>query len=182
MSKINKNQAIYENSNEAVQIKHESNDENEWTLADLNPENKGQIDFNLDENKMKQLKVEEDQDPSQNKNLQITKLCEKNQVKSFTCIVCGTGFTRKYNLNLHVQKNHDGRRESCEICNKDFFEKHEYDNHPTVCKEMEILKCENCDDYLEKLTELPKHMKEVHGEDRPFKCNICSGSFTGSKI
>ena len=135
------------------------------------------VGFDSDENKMIQLKVEEDQVSSGSQS--IFNYCEKIQGKLFTCIICGTDFSRKYTLNKHFLKNHDGKSENCEICNKAFFEKHEYEYHLTVC---EKLKCECCDASFSNLSEIPKHMKDFHGEDRPFKCKICPGSFQGSKI
>ena len=199
------------------------------------------VGFDSDENKMIQLKVEQEEVSPDNPS--ISNYYEKIQGKLFTCIICGTDFSRKYTLNKHFLKNHNGKSENCEICNKSFFEKHEYEHHLTVCKELdycekiqrklptciicgkdfarkfflnkhfmknhngksehceicnkaffekheyeyhltvcEKLKCECCDASFENLSEIPKHMKDFHGEDRPFKCKICPGSFQGSKI
>ena len=43
-------------------------------------------------------------------------------------------------------------------------------------------KCEYCNDTFERLTEFPKHMKEVHDVEKPFKCKICDNGFTAKQM
>ena len=42
-------------------------------------------------------------------------------------------------------------------------------------------KCEYCNDTFERLTEFPKHMKEVHDVEKPFKCKICDSAFSENR-
>lgn len=73
--------------------------------------------------------------------------------KPHQCSMCGTAFTTKRNLEIHILK-HDGKFQyECVPCNKRFYMKIHY-NH---------------------------HMCQNHSDERPFKCEFCPKAFSLKK-
>jgi hypothetical protein len=70
-------------------------------------------------------------------------------VKPHECKTCGSRFTQKGSLVLHVKSVHQGLRQVCSECKKTFSDK----------------------------SNLSKHVKTVHKKEKSHECSVCNKTF-----
>ena len=118
--------------------------------------------------------------------------------KQFTCKQCVYSTTMKHHLEQHVRSLHQGIKEICETCGRNFSKRSNLNNHvrqfhpelvqgrkrkaveplPQLAKMMvkdapRDLTCGVCYATFKELFNLNKHMKMVHAE-KGLKCNSCN--------
>ena len=72
------------------------------------------------------------------------------QIK-YECDMCDKSLSSKYNLKLHVEKHHEGKKPSVE--------------------------CPTCSKCFQSNTSLKRHVNDVHDKKRPFGCDFCGLTF-----
>lgn len=101
----------------------------------------------------------------------------------FACTQCDRRFPRKDYLRSHLLNVHsDLRRFKCEKCDGHFKQKEHLKTHAMTCGiEPSIVArphaCNICAKRFVHLYVLNKHMKSVHSDERPFRCDICEMGF-----
>ena len=97
--------------------------------------------------------------------------------ESYTCHICGVVFTKQYRAHYfrHVQTHSMTEKTvECQECDEKFF--FEIDLKKHMKKHLKIYMCDICDFRTGSRCYLAKHMR-IHGDERPFVCNICGKGF-----
>ena len=92
-------------------------------------------------------------------------------LEKYHCIKCGSKFTRKDNMEVHMtiahsEADHDFQ---CQICNSTFSKKCNYDRH---CK-LVSRKCDFCSKDFCSIKQFQQHIKKEHSEHSCDSCNKC---------
>ena len=74
-------------------------------------------------------------------------------------------------------KAHDQHPYDCSLYEKKFPSKHALKNHRSTVHEGKI-RCDTCNYSSNHKQNLKLHIKNVHTKDKPYKCNLCSSSFS----
>ncbi|KAJ8901396.1 hypothetical protein NDN08_007242 [Rhodosorus marinus] len=95
------------------------------------------------------------------------------------CDLCGTSFTRAYDVTRHRRVVHQKRRDfQCEQCEKTFTQKGHLNEHIRVVHErMHVHPCPICDKRFGASSKLKRHMVTVHENRRSFQCNVCKNNY-----
>lgn len=95
------------------------------------------------------------------------------------CSECGKSFLASY-LRRHYQRVHlKEKRFECDICGLRTFKKQHIEEHLKRHFKIKDYHCDQCPSAFTTGTELKIHIKNVHCEDRPFKCDHkgCESAF-----
>lgn len=95
----------------------------------------------------------------------------------FQCLVCSKWFEMRYLLNAH-QKTHSGaKNHECSLCQKRFTTKTNLNRHIRVFhQQQKFYKCSSCQKKFSQLSILRVH-QSVHMAERAFNCDICNNAF-----
>ncbi|XP_063234889.1 zinc finger protein 73-like isoform X2 [Bacillus rossius redtenbacheri] len=96
--------------------------------------------------------------------------------RPFKCEVCNKSFARKHNFQRH-KRVHTGERRKCEFCSKSFSSETDLIVHNRTHTGERSFKCELCGKSLSSNTCLILHNK-LHTGERPFKCELCGKTFS----
>lgn len=95
------------------------------------------------------------------------------------CSECGKSFLASY-LRRHYQRVHlKEKRFECDICGLRTFKKQHIEEHLKRHFKIKDYHCDQCPSAFTTGTELKIHIKNVHCEERPFKCEHkgCDSAF-----
>lgn len=95
------------------------------------------------------------------------------------CSECGKSFLASY-LRRHYQRVHlKEKRFECDICGLRTFKKQHIEEHLKRHFKIKDYHCDQCPSAFTTGTELKIHIKNVHCEERPFKCDHkgCDSAF-----
>ena len=95
--------------------------------------------------------------------------------KLLKCEYCDKLFGNKPSLKGHTENVHGNRDKPCPHCDKLFRSKQNVQNHINNAHNKTFL-CSQCTYVSTKLL-LDSHMKNVHSEEKPFKCEKCNYRF-----
>jgi len=102
-----------------------------------------------------------------------------------TCTICGDKV--RSNLMRSHMYWHDKQPEaksgwslvlSCKICQKVFKRKQSYEWHMLTHSDVRNYKCSMCASQFKMPASLRRHMKAVHGGNKPFSCSLCDRAFS----
>lgn len=95
----------------------------------------------------------------------------------FQCVTCKKWFAKRYLLNAH-QKTHSGvKNYECQLCQKRYTSQTNLDRHVRVFHRQERQhKCTTCHKTFSQLSTLRLH-QSVHMAERLFSCDICNSKF-----
>lgn len=96
--------------------------------------------------------------------------------KDYKCDTCEKTFTRKDNLNVHLQRHAEIKSYRCETCEKTFYSREAIKNHLEQHREIKPFKCKLCKKCFSRKSMLTRHLI-IHTGIRAFKCDICKKSF-----
>jgi uncharacterized Zn-finger protein len=104
------------------------------------------------------------------------------KIRPFECDQCQKTFSRKYNLNLHIQSNCKNlkKKYKCNECEKS-FEKKKYlkrhvDRIHLKIKPLRFI-CDECEAPFEEKKCLEHHTNKVHLNLKPYECDLCNRAF-----
>ncbi len=110
--------------------------------------------------------------------LEDHQLKKHSEKKFFTCPTCQKQFSRKHNLNQHVNVVHQKVKPlSCKFCNKSFAFKKDLTIHIRSHTKEKPFKCSQCEKHFSSKTSLNTHTKAVHDKLMPYSCTLCEKSF-----
>ena len=92
-------------------------------------------------------------------------------LEKFQCIECGSKFTRKDNMEVHVKIAHSTADHDlkCQICNSTFSKKCHYERH---CK-LVSRKCDICSKEFCSIKQFQQHIKREHSKHSCDNCSKC---------
>eukprot|EP00184_Porphyridium_aerugineum_P002669 CAMPEP_0184695840 /NCGR_PEP_ID=MMETSP0313-20130426/3345_1 /TAXON_ID=2792 /ORGANISM="Porphyridium aerugineum, Strain SAG 1380-2" /LENGTH=776 /DNA_ID=CAMNT_0027154367 /DNA_START=3259 /DNA_END=5589 /DNA_ORIENTATION=- len=85
------------------------------------------------------------------------------------CKLCGTSFTRKYDLKRHIKSTHLAvYKYSCPFCDGKFKKQHELDVHRRENHERsQLFYCDHCSKSFSSDSNRRRHIRTLHGTDLP---------------
>ena len=90
----------------------------------------------------------------------------------FNCEQCGSKFTAKQNLMLHIKSKHEGVKYACKQCDHQFSAKSSLYAHIKLRHEGVKFACTQCDYQATQQSSLTTHIKSKH-EGVKYACNQC---------
>ncbi|KAL7041678.1 hypothetical protein ACKWTF_000850 [Chironomus riparius] len=106
-------------------------------------------------------------------------LADNPREKQKLCADCGKSFLASY-LRRHYQRVHlKEKRFECDLCGLRTFKKQHIEEHLKRHFKIKDYHCDQCPSAFTTGTELKIHIKNVHCDDRPFKCDHkgCDSAF-----
>ena len=97
--------------------------------------------------------------------------------KMFECNICDKCFSSKYRLSTHTESVHSDKTFECSFCKKLYSGKDSLHQHLLRIHEGKKQKCNICGLGLS-YNGFSKHLKNVHGGRKTFKCELCLNSFS----
>ena len=99
------------------------------------------------------------------------------QSDSYTCTYCQKSFTRRSNLNRHIESVHHKRTHPCTQCTKVFKYAGSLKQHVRTAHEHHSHDCEQCGQKFISLRDLKVHVSAKHLGD-VYPCQDCDKTFT----
>ena len=114
-----------------------------------------------------------------NSHVTVKEEVDESEPKTLECQFCKKKFSRKWNLDKHVQGHIGGRSFECEICGKKFVWKNNLKTHRDSVhgKDGKEHKCSFCGQTFTLPASVRRHIQHIHQGIR-FKCELCGSSFT----
>ena len=99
--------------------------------------------------------------------------------KPFECPSCSKGFSRKYQLEAHLEGNSQCHceRSQCHFCSKAFIFKSSLELHERQHTRPVNHRCQECGMVFVTAARLRVHIRMQHMEDSPLRCTICGKAF-----
>ena len=91
-------------------------------------------------------------------------------------ILCGKKYTAKHILRKHTQEVHEGKRDKCPNCNKEFTNVKRHVESVHEGKKPNL--CLQCGTWFHQARDLKRHISTVHEKERPYPCPQCGKGFT----
>ncbi|EAT34861.1 AAEL012938-PA [Aedes aegypti] len=107
--------------------------------------------------------------------------------RRYKCGLCGTSFDIQSDLQLHVDRSHEGEDypfKQCAVCPERFhtasqLQYHKYTKH---CEQRSSratkLQCTICGEQQQTRCHLDSHMTRMHGTEKKYVCSECGSRFT----
>jgi len=98
--------------------------------------------------------------------LKMHRLKSHNEGTWFTCHICQKKFSRKHDLNQHMQQHEGVKSYVCDECPKRFFTVYEMKRHQPLHSDYRKFSCFLCDARFKRKYEVERHLKKcsaVHG-------------------
>lgn len=111
------------------------------------------------------------------KRLKQKKLPRSKHVET-QCDLCGQIFNNRYKYKHHYEAYHEGKRQKCHICQKEFVSVPTLRRHIAIHLNEKKYKCkfENCNRAYNDITSRSIHYKS-HSDERNYVCKICDSAF-----
>lgn len=101
-----------------------------------------------------------------------------DELKRFQCEVCYKSFSQKNNVLRHL-KTHTGEKLfQCEMCHKSFSQNCNLVRHRRTHTNDKPFECEVCHKPFAQKCHLIRHIR-THADVKPIQCELCHKSFTG---
>ncbi len=96
-------------------------------------------------------------------------LKKRRTKKSFTCTQCGTSFTNKYDLELHMRVHTGQKPFTCDQCGKSFSQSSSLKDHINIHTREKLYTCDQCGKTFLRSSHLKNHLR-VHTKEKPHSC------------
>ncbi|XP_063697423.1 zinc finger protein ZFP2-like [Culicoides brevitarsis] len=96
----------------------------------------------------------------------------------YECFYCKEEYTKRYNLEKHIEKMHQKPDEACEICGKVFNEVR-MRIHMKI--HQKLFECHDCGRRFVDKFLLKKHLIALHLREKTYLCSKCGDSFTSAQ-
>ncbi|XP_076826170.1 uncharacterized protein LOC143473178 [Clavelina lepadiformis] len=106
-------------------------------------------------------------------------IVKTDKKKHFCCTVCEKSFTKRSNMERHLNTHTGIRLYQCEVCCKSFSLNNTLKNHTKVHSGERLYHCKVCCKSFKYSSNLKSHMK-VHTGECPYECEVCFKSFSRS--
>ena len=129
-------------------------------------------------------KVKEEEINESKKSAEPRKIRSKQKLKLIPCSFCGQTFTRKHNLNLHMDRVH--AQENSISSMVDGVKENDYESKDTDKKPKTKLPCPTCGKIFYRRNTLKLHIEHIHSEANPnlaieVKEEVCDSNTGESK-
>ncbi|XP_055524931.1 zinc finger protein 436-like [Wyeomyia smithii] len=102
---------------------------------------------------------------------------DDDSTKKYVCEICNKKYNRKVNFDKH-RKTHSGKHSfTCDMCNETFSTADRLEHHKSTHTGERKFKCEICDRRFFVKAKLLFHLK-IHSTDCPHRCTVCDKKFT----
>lgn len=94
------------------------------------------------------------------------------------CPNCGNSFGSNFSLQRHIETIHQGQRDfTCQDCGEAFAQQNQLQRHHMRNHQDVEIRCRVCRQMFASMDAVRRHIEQVHGRNRPFKCVSCDKSF-----
>ncbi|KAM7362300.1 uncharacterized protein ACRADG_013065 [Cochliomyia hominivorax] len=134
------------------------------------------------ENKSKQMKSEisTDKDPTNNEGVPAKPNKTKRYEVRSLCSICGSSFSSKTHLTVHMRRHTGERPFKCDLCDRAYPRISELTCHRRIHTGEKPFACKICGKTFRVSSKMTTHMRS-HTDIRPYKCTQCERSFKYSK-
>lgn len=122
------------------------------------------------------LTKEDNSNNSQNSSKMKIKAADKGSL----CPICGSSFTSKTQLTVHIRRHTGERPFKCDLCERAFLLVTQLNSHKRIHTGEKPYKCQMCSKAFRVSDHLRQHMRS-HTDERPYKCAQCERSFKYSQ-
>lgn len=99
--------------------------------------------------------------------------CPDEPVRRFACFLCTLAFVKVKSLEIHCRRNHKGQYTDKQL--------QEVEQKVTMPPSVDPHPCPACAQSFPSRASLIDHLKSAHDGTKPFKCAVCSGTFSTAK-
>lgn len=112
------------------------------------------------------------------KNVHKMKIITHPSERLFSCSFCKQSFRHRTQLFFHMEHVHpEIVMYQCPPCRSRFYSVVEFDEHKLNCSRRRTYECVFCKNKKKTLLSLKDHIRIMHTNEKPFKCDFCHETF-----
>lgn len=96
--------------------------------------------------------------------------------RMLSCKICSATFLIQSEYNKHL-KNHSDYRYQCSVCSRWFEKRYQLNTHHKTHNGVKSVKCSLCEKQYTSQTNLDRHIRIMHKQERQHTCSTCQKTF-----